>query len=298
MLANPAIFISQYIENKVKDYGILIKFKLNITVVFSAVVGYLVACKGTFTYTNLLMLFIGGFAITGAANALNQVLEKDYDKLMQRTANRPLPTDRMSITEAVLIAGLMAVTGISIIWYFFNDIAALIGAISMLLYAFVYTPLKRLSPIAVFVGAIPGALPPLIGWVAATGHLDYLGCTLFATQFLWQFPHFWAIGWLGFDEYKKAGFKMLPDTGKSKETAIQAIIYIIGTILVNVLLVIWHVLSLVSLVAILICGAIFVFYGYNLYKNCDNKSALQLMFASLIYLTVTQTVMIIDSMIY
>lgn len=280
---------------KVKDIGTLVKFKLNLTVVFSAAFGYLLAVGKEVDWFHLLLLSIGGFAITGSANALNQVIEKDYDKLMKRTATRPLPTNRMSVTVALLIAGLLGVGGVSLIGYAFNTLAAMLGAISLLLYAFVYTPLKRLSPIAVLVGAIPGALPPLIGWVAVTNYLDYNGLVLFGIQFLWQFPHFWAIGWIGYDEYNKAGFKMLPTKdGRSKVTAWFCIVYILFLIAVNCIPTFIGMLGNVSLMAVLVTGVLFLWSAIRLLKECTNKAALQLMFASLIYLMATQITMIFE----
>ncbi|MFN9683019.1 MAG: protoheme IX farnesyltransferase, partial [Bacteroidota bacterium] len=222
------------------DFTQLVKLRLTLTVVFSALMAYWIALPidRSLTY-KLFSIFIGGFLITGAANALNQALEKGFDARMSRTANRPLPSGRMDESTAVLIAGVMSVFGLIILanlslW------SALLGAISLLLYAFVYTPLKRVSSVAVFVGAIPGALPVLIGTVSAQGELTTLGLCLFAIQFFWQFPHFWAISWLGHQDYIKAGFKITPSLGDvpTNTTGFQAFIY--SLFLIPVCFLIWY----------------------------------------------------------
>ncbi len=280
---------------KLHDYGILTKVRLNLTVVFSALIGYLLAVGGGASLLSLLWLSIAGFAVTGSANAINQLLEKDFDRLMKRTANRPLAAGRMGLTEAILVAGIMGVGGILMLWYCFNDMAALVGALSLLSYAFIYTPLKRIHPVAIFVGAFPGALPPVIGWVAATSIFGYEALVLFCIQFLWQFPHFWAIGWLGAEEYEKAGFNLYPTTkDRNKYTALQIIVYILGLITVSLLPYLLRMASVVYVVTALILGLFFLYFGIRLFRRCDNKSALQLMFSSIIYLPLLQIVMVID----
>lgn len=286
---------SAFLKAKLRDYAILVKYRLNLTVVFSAVVGYLLAVGGSFDWLQMMFLGVAGFVVTGSANAINQILEKDYDKLMVRTANRPLAAGRMSTAEAVLIAGLLGVGGIGLLWYCFNELAALIGSLSLLSYAFIYTPLKRISPIAVFVGAIPGALPPIIGWAAATSALGYEALVLFSMQFLWQFPHFWAIGWLGAEQYEKAGYKLVPTSDqRNRYTAFQTIVYIVVLTIVTLIPTFLGMVTMVSLVASLVCGAFFLYYGVNLFRKCDNDAALKLMFASIIYLPVLQTIMVLD----
>lgn len=280
---------------KLRDYAILTKYRLNLTVVFSSVIGYLYAMQADFSLLNLWWLSLAGFLVTGSANGLNQTIEKDYDKLMKRTADRPVAAGRMSVGEALLVSGLMGVVGILVLMYVFNDLAAVIGAISLLLYAFVYTPLKRISPIAILVGAIPGALPTAIGWVAATGTIAYETYLLFAIQFLWQFPHFWAIGWLGAEEYAKAGFKLEPQPDeRNQRTALQVIFYILSLIPVTVLPTIMHLNSLWFLIAAAVLNLFFLWSGVHLYKKCDNASALRLMFASIIYLPLIQLAMVLD----
>lgn len=212
---------------KVDDYKQLFKFRLNLVVVFSSVVGYVLAAGVNTSLLGLLILTIGGFLVTASANAINQLFEVDYDKLMKRTANRPLPAGRMKSNEAILAAGLSGIFGVLLLGLYFNMYAAIVAAVSLFLYAFIYTPIKRISPVSVFIGAIPGALPPVIGWVAFSGSITIEALILFTIQFIWQFPHFWAIGWVGFEDYKKAGFKMLPSDGKGKFVAMQSIIYVL-----------------------------------------------------------------------
>lgn len=282
-------------KNKWSDYSILMKYRLNLTVVFSSVVGYVLAVGSGATFLDLFLLGLSGFLITGSANAINQILEKEYDKLMKRTKNRPLAAGRMNVPEAALVAGLTGVIGVGILGYAFNELAALIGALSLLIYAFVYTPLKRISPIAVFAGAIPGALPPLIGWVAATSILGYEAWVLFAIQFLWQFPHFWAIGWLGAEEYKKAGYKLMPsEKGRSKETAIWSILYIVVLLPVSILPILLNMVTWVSGAVAIIGGLGFLYAGIRLYQQCTEKAALHLMLASITYLPIVQLTMALD----
>ncbi len=218
----PASLVSQ----KVRDYGELVKFKLNLTVVFSAVMAYLIAARGELNWGAVGILSLGGFCVAGAANALNQVLERDFDKLMKRTANRPVATGRMSISEAVMAAGLLSMTGLMLL-AMFNPWASFFGVMALLSYAFLYTPLKRISPAAIAVGAFPGALPVLIGCVAFQGELTSLAFGLFALQFFWQFPHFSAISWLGFEDYQKAGFKFVASKNGERDPGmgLQALVY-------------------------------------------------------------------------
>lgn len=290
--------VGQLFAAKLSDYDQLIKLRLNLTVVFSAVFGYLMAVGSSVDWLALLMLSLGGFFVTSSANAINQIIEKDYDKMMKRTANRPLSTGRMEITEAVLVSGLTGVSGLLILWYFLNPLTALLGAISLISYAFVYTPLKRYSPIAVFVGAIPGALPVLIGWIAATGSegMTYIAFSIFCIQFLWQFPHFWSIGWLGYEDYKNAGFKLLPTEydGRNVNTAIHILIYTIATICVSFLPFVYGITGIVYLIVALLLGLLFLVRSLQLIKECNTESAKKVMFASLIYLPVLQVVMVLD----
>ncbi len=282
------------IGQKVKDYILLTKLRLSLLVIFSSAIGYLMVPHVGIDWIKICWLLLGGLLTTSGSNALNQVSEKDYDKLMTRTANRPLPTGRMSVTEALLAAGICGVGGILILWYNFNVMAALLSAVALLSYAFIYTPLKRISPIAVFVGAIPGALPPLIGWVAATGSISNEALILFAIQFLWQFPHFWAIAWVCYDDYIKAGFKLLPSKeGRNKFSALQNIVYILVLIPVSIIPMSLHMTSWVSTGIVLFAGVLFLIPAIKLYRECTMKAARQLMFMSFFYLPIVQLALLI-----
>jgi protoheme IX farnesyltransferase len=275
------------VKAKLQDYSLLVKLRLAATVVFSSVIAYAIGVQGSVSFYHMALLFLGGFLITGGANAINEILEKDLDKLMKRTENRPLATNRMSVTEASLAAGIMGASGIMILWLVFNPTAALLGALSLFLYSFVYTPMKRISPIAVFVGAIPGAMPPLIGWVAATGSIGMGGLVITALQFLWQFPHFWSIGWVAQDDYLKAGFKLLPSQeGRGKFTALQAIVYIMFMIPVSVMPYMMQMVGLTSTIVVVAAGLLFLAQSVKLFRTCELKDAKTLMFASIIYLPV------------
>ena len=280
------------------DFTQLVKLRLTLTVVFSALMAYWIALpmERSLTY-KLFSIFIGGFLITGAANALNQALEKGYDARMSRTANRPLPSGRMEESTAVLIAGVMSVFGLIILanlslW------SALLGAISLLLYAFVYTPLKRVSSIAVFVGAIPGALPVLIGTVSAQGELTILGLCLFAIQFFWQFPHFWAISWLGHQDYIKSGFKITPSLGDvpTNTTGFQAFIYSLFLIPVCFLSWYFNIIESASLFLFLLFSIVYIILSFRLYSSNNKKSALTLLFFSFFYIPIVLGVFLMDKL--
>lgn len=286
----------EFIYSKLSDYAQLVKFRLSFTVVFSSVIAFSIAAGSSLLFSELVLLFLGGFLITGASNALNQVFEKDYDRLMTRTMNRPLAQGRMTVPEATLAAGLMAAVGITILAYYFNTLSAVLGAVSLILYAFVYTPLKRISPVAVFVGAIPGAMPPLIGWVAATGAFSLDAYIITSIQFLWQFPHFWAIGWLAHDDYIKAGYKLLPSKGgRDQFTALQCIIYILLLIPVSLLLVKTGLIHWSMGLVVFSAGLFFLYMAMHLYKRCTVKAARNLMFASIFYLPVVLLAILIGS---
>lgn len=283
-----------FILAKLEDYKQLVKFRLNLFVVFSAVASFVIVSQWTVSWSAVLLLGVGGFLITGAANALNEVLEKDYDRLMKRTSNRPLPTGRMSVSEAVLMAGFMFVVGLFVL-ALFNPLCAVLGSFAVISYAFIYTPIKRFSTIAVAVGAIPGALPVLIGAVAFEGTITPLALVLFGIQFIWQFPHFWSIGWLGFDDYKLAGYKLVPEENGKPDRGIgkQSMYY---TLLLLPLLIFGYYMGVLTLVSlILVCIAI-LFYaasGYNLYLKADSKSARSLMFSSFLFLPVVLATLLI-----
>ena len=285
------------ISQKVKDYAQLAKLRLSFLVVFSAVIGYIFGVTGYYPFSNLLWLALGGTLVVGASNTINQIIERDIDKLMARTQNRPLPAERMNTVEAILAAGVMGIGGILVLTYFFNPISGVLAAISLLSYAFIYTPLKRVSSIAVFVGAIPGALPPMIGYVCATGRIDFVAIVLFSIQFIWQFPHFWAIAWVLFDDYKKAGIMLLPSTsGKTRMSAIHNVIYCAVLLIVSMIPYFFNMVGLVANIFIAGVGAMFLLMAYNHYRKCDDASARMLMFGSFIYLPVMQLALVLGKM--
>jgi protoheme IX farnesyltransferase len=289
-----SISIRMMVSSKVRDYAQLVKFRLTTLVLFSSVIGFLMA-GSNWEWPQMLLLILGGFLTTASANALNQVIEKDFDRLMKRTAQRPLPTERMSMAEALLAAGIFGVAGITIFWIYFNQLAALFSAVALLSYAFIYTPLKRFSPIAVFVGAIPGALPPLIGWVSATGTLSPVAFALFSIQFMWQFPHFWAIAWVGYDDYMRAGYKLLPSKeGRSKFSALQIMFYILVLIPVSLVPAWLGMSGLVSALIVLICGLVFLTQSVFLIRQGSIEAAKKLMFGSFFYLPIVQLAIYFD----
>ena len=283
------------VGQKINDYQQLVKFRLTLTVVFSALLAFAITSQSNVHWLAALTLGLGGFLITGAANALNHVLEKDFDKLMARTADRPLAAGRMTISEAVLAAGLMSLAGIMLL-ALFNPWAAFFGTLAMVLYAFVYTPMKRFSPLAIPVGAVPGALPMLIGCVAYEGQISQLALALFAIQFLWQFPHFWSIGWLGFDEYQKAGYRLLPmrDGLRDPKTGLYAALYALILIPVAALPFFWGYTGAVSAIFVGILGVVYAGLGWRLYRKKDRKAALTLMFFSFFYLPLTLIAFFVD----
>lgn len=280
------------------DYAQLVKLRLTVTVVFSSVMAFVLVSE-YFTFWDMLILAAGGYAITSTANILNEVLEKDFDKFMARTMNRPLASGRMNTSSAVLLAGIHALVGLFALAYF-NPLTVLLGILAVILYAFVYTPLKRFSTIAITIGAIPGALPVLIGTVAYTGTLTSFGLILFGIQFLWQFPHFWAIGWLGHKEYRKAGFRLCP-TNRSGEPdeliGVHSAVYALLLIPMSLLLYYLGVSSLLAIIIISVLSAGFAYFGFKLYTDNDRPAALKLMFASLFYLPVVLILLYIDKII-
>jgi heme o synthase len=280
-------------SQKVSDYGILLKFRLSLLVVFSAAIGYLFALTGSIDWSRFVLLCLGGFMVTGASTALNQVFEKDVDALMPRTQDRPVAAGRMSATEALLAAGILSVIGLGILSSF-NMLTAVLGALSLLSYAFVYTPLKKITPIAVLVGAFPGAFPTMIGWAAVTGTISQEALTLFAMQFIWQFPHFWSIAWKAYDDYAKAGFYLLPNGKKDKNSAFQIVLYCVFLIIVS-----WfpYFIGMSGIISSLVVFATCIYFLYTaiqLYKNETDKAALTVMFASFIYLPVSQIAFLLD----
>jgi len=305
------------LAQKAKDYFQLVKFTLSFTVVFSCVICYLLApnveVHNSDTVIKIIMLFVAGMLVTGSANAINQAVEKDTDAMMKRTGKRPVAAGRMSTDEAYTFAGIAGFAGVFMMYREFNSAAALLSAISLFLYAYVYTPLKKVNSIAVLVGALPGALPCLIGWVAATGLVsptalftvrddvfsNGAGWVLFGIQFLWQFPHFWAIAWVAHNDYSKAGFKLLPaDKGPTRFTAMQAVMYSVLMIPVGILPYIFHISGMVSLWIVLACNIGMVIQSLRLYKNMDVKSARRVMFSSYIYLPIVLLALLADKGVF
>lgn len=284
-------------RQKLKDYQQLMKFTLSFTVVFSSVVCYLLVPGIDFDIISVLLLFAGGLLVTGAANAINQVAEKDTDALMKRTASRPVASGRMSVDEASTFAVLAAVFGMFIIGLWFNWVAALISGFSLFLYGYVYTPLKKVHSISVLVGAVPGALPCLIGWAAGDPELGAGGWILFLLQFFWQFPHFWAIAWIAHEDYTKAGFRMLPSTGgQTKYAAVQSILYAILLIPIGVLPWAFGMTGIVSMVIVLLSNLVMLWFCINLFRYMDNKAARSVMFGSYIYLPVVLLSLLADKL--
>lgn len=283
-------------NNKVKDYLQLMKPSLSIMVVFSSVISYLLAPNVVaYDWTMIGLLFLGGMLVTGSANAINQVVEKDTDALMKRTAKRPVASGRMGVQEGWAFAIITGLAGVAILWWFFNPTSALLAAFSLFLYAFVYTPLKKVNAIAVLVGAFPGALPCLIGWVAGTDSVSAGGWVLFAIQFLWQFPHFWAIAWVAHNDYSSAGFKLLPnDKGPTKDTALQTIIWSLLLIPVCALAYFIGLSGIVSLVIVTVANIFLVIQCVRLYKENSVQAARRVMFSSYIHLPVVLLAMLID----
>jgi len=280
---------------KTKAYSELLKTRLSLLVSFSSAFGYALAMGGRVDWIQLGMLFLGGFLISGASCTINQVIEKDLDKVMKRTASRPLPTERLTKTEAVWFAIITAAIGLLVLMQWTNPLTVLLATISMILYSFVYTPLKRVGPVAVFVGAIPGALPPLLGWTAATGMISHEALIIFGIQFVWQFPHFWAIAWVADEDYKKAGFKLLPVKGeKDLKTAFQIMTYTLFLIPLGLLPTYFGLTGFNSAVVATICGVLFLASTIKLMKDQSRKSALQIMFGSFLYLPIVQIAFLLD----
>ncbi|MCF8450579.1 MAG: heme o synthase [Taibaiella sp.] len=286
---------------RLKDYNQLLKPNLSGMVVFSSVIGYLMAPNISFGWTDfgmwqrVITLFAGGMMVTGGANTINQILERDSDRLMKRTRNRPLPDGRMGDTEAWIFAILTGVIGALLLGFYFNMQAGILSFLSLLLYAFAYTPMKKVHPIAVFIGAIPGALPPLIGWVAATGSVDAGGFVLFALQFFWQFPHFWAIAWVAFDDYNNAGIRLLPTREReTKFTAIQCILYSLVLIPLAMVPQMLGMTGVVGMWVCVACGLMYFGASIGFYLKNDYKSARRVMFASFIYLPAVLLALVID----
>ncbi len=290
-------------KSKLKDYKELVKFTLSFTVVFSSVISYMLAPNIVeYDLLSILLLFLGGMLVTGSANAINQIAEKDSDAVMKRTGSRPVASGRMSVQEATAFAFIAAITGSLILGLYFSWYAAAIALFSLFIYGFVYTPLKKINSIAVLIGGIPGALPCLIGWAAAYNDGEEFSWTggwiLFAIQFLWQFPHFWAIAWVAHQDYTKAGFKLLPSQqGPTKFTAIQTIIYALLMVPVGMLPYFYGMSGVVSMWILIAANLFIVAQCVRLYINMDVKSARRVMFSSYIYLPIVLLALLADKIV-
>lgn len=288
------INLSSILLSKAADYAQLVKMRLTLLVLFSAVAGYFLGVE-SFSWPDLFLLITGGFLVTGSSNAFNQIIEKDTDKLMSRTADRPLPTGRMSIAEAFILAALMGISGVLILWFFLNPLSGLLGSLALLIYVAIYTPLKKISPIAVFVGAFPGAIPPMLGWVAATGKFGAEPGVLFGIQFIWQFIHFWALAWKLDDDYKKAGFRLLPSAGgKNKSTVFQILVYSFFLIPAGFLPLLFHISGYFSAMVAVVAAGWVVLKAIKFYLSCADKDALKLMIAAYLYLPVVLLAYLFD----
>ncbi len=282
------------VGDKLKGYFALTKFRLSMTVVFSSCFGFAIAAP-QLNAAAILLFALASYLVTASANVINQIKEKELDKLMSRTQNRPLPSGLLSVQEAIGFSVWCGVLGLGILFYFYNVYAFLLSFLSLLLYGFVYTPLKRVGPIAVAVGALPGAFPPMIGWVACTGHFGLEPGILFAIQFFWQFPHFWAIAWVLDEDYSKAGFKLLPSSGgRNLSSALQIMSY---TLFLLPLCWVPYYLGMTginSAVIALLSGILFLSQTFQLMRQQSNKAALKLMFGSFLYLPVVQIAYLLD----
>ena len=289
---------------RMRDYLLLIKFSLTTMVVFSAVISYLLAPKIVeYDWVMISLLFLAGMLVTGSANTINQVVEKDTDALMKRTANRPIASGRMSVTEGWVFAVISGLGGVFLLWYFFNGLSAGLAAFSLFLYAFIYTPLKKVNSISVLVGAFPGGLPCLIGFAAGNdtiffgehGWRDLGGWALFAIQFFWQFPHFWAIAWLAHKDYEAAGFRLLPsEKGPTKYSAMQSIIYSVLFVPVGLLPYFTGITGWVSLLITLVCNLLMIGLSVRLYSKMEKSAARGVMFGSYLYLLIVFFALVAD----
>lgn len=279
---------------KLTQYAQFTKLRLSALVVFSAMIGYVIGMEELEKSPNWLemtMLFLGGFLVTGASNGYNQVIEREYDKLMPRTATRPIPTEKMTPSEGITVATFCAILGAALLWVFVNPLSSILSVSALLVYVFAYTPLKRITPWAVFVGAFPGAVPPMLGCVAATegfGTIGTYALLLFAVQFMWQFPHFWAIAWVVDDDYRNAGFRLLPTKERDKGSAFQVMVYAMFLIPMSLLPYFFNMTGIIGISIVLLCGFVFFYQAWKLYSTLEIKAASKLMFGSFIYLPVVQ----------
>ena len=294
LTTSKTIFAIEKIMSVLKVIFELTKFRLSFLVSFSAIVGFILA-SDNFYIIDLIVLGISGYLVTAASVINNQILEKDLDSKMDRTKDRPLPTNRISKLNSLITSVFFMAIGLTTMTLYFNMVAGLLSLVSLLLYTFIYTPLKRVGPIAVFIGAIPGALPPLIGWVAFSGEITIEAIIIFSIQFIWQFPHFWAIAWIYHDDYKKVGFKLLPSKGeKNFNTALNIMTYTLFLIPLGLLPTIFGITGIISGAVAVLCAILFLAQTFKLFKDYSRSSALKIMFGSFIYLPIVQISFILD----
>ena len=279
---------------------ILIKHRLSFSVVFSSVCSYLIAFD-VFSLTTFLLLVTGGFFVVGSSNGFNQIIERRRDALMTRTSSRPLPSGVMTVNQALIICSFLSLLGLTML-YVINFRTAIFGLISMIIYLALYTPLKPITPLSVFFGAIPGAIPFMLGWVAVTDRFSIETGILFMIQFFWQFPHFWAIGWVSHDDYKNAGFKMLPSGKRDNATAFQIVFYTIWMIIVSTLPYFSFTgklsIGIYSLILILVSGSLMLYQALKLMRYKDKQNAIRLMYASIFYLSFIQIIFVVDKFLF
>ena len=294
MIANSASStLPRFLKEKLAAYVAFTKLRLTSLVVVSSVIGYGIGAVN-FSWIEVLWLSLSGVLVTGASNGFNQVIERDFDALMSRTKNRPLPTGKMGVMESLVFATAMGITGLVVLYFVFNPLAAVLGALALFSYVLIYTPMKRVSSLAVFVGAFPGAIPPMLGYVAATADFDLYAGLLFAIQFMWQFPHFWAIAWVSHDDYKKAGYHLLPSKGKDGQTAFLTFLYTLFLIPVSLLPWAFDLVSGYAAVALALSGLLFAWPAIKLLRKKNDAAAKTVMFASFFYLPIAQLILLID----
>jgi len=290
-----SISVEQGFFTRVGAYIELLKLRLSLLVVFSSAFGYLLGSGGAIDWKSFILFCLGGFLISGSAVTLNQISEVDLDRKMKRTQLRPLPTARVRENEAMIYALVLLVVGSSLLLYFTNLLTAMLSLLSLVLYAFLYTPLKPVGPVSVLVGAIPGALPPLLGWTAATNAISYEALIIFGIQFIWQFPHFWAIAWVADEDYKKAGFRLLPGNGeKNTNTAFQIMIYTLFLVPLGLLPTVFGLTGIISGTIATVCGVLFLAQTFRHMKNCNHRTALSIMYFSFLYLPIVQIAYLMD----
>jgi protoheme IX farnesyltransferase len=284
------------LKHRLKDYAQLMKFRLSLSVVFSSAMGYLLASKsGGIVWIDMFNLCLGGLLIVGASNGINQIIERDFDKLMSRTENRPMATQRLGLWEASIFCLILGITGVLLLGICLNKLTGFLGLLSLIGYAFLYTPLKRVTSWSVHVGAFPGAASPMIGWVAYTGHIDAGAIILFVFQFIWQFPHFWSIAWILNDDYLKAGYNMLPSKGgRNKNSALQSLLFSIALLPICFAMYYFHYVGIYSTLIALAITLYFIFTAVMLYKNLGIKEARRMMFTSFFYFPVIFIAFVID----